>query len=456
MSTELTNLLFEEYTKILENGEFSDVEMLVGEEPNTKIFRLHSFVLKVCSPYFRSAFLDNWVRIENNIIKFQKPNISIEVFEILIKYIYSGKLELSNNDFRTNIALLIAADELCIDGLCTCVENYLFADKESLKLNIIFILYTANKFVRFTKLSQFCKEAFQEDPSLVLRADDFVTIEQECFIKFLTENNDSLKQIEVWDKLMEWAIARSNGLLPSDVTNWTIDDVTTFGTLIQPFIPLINFKKINRLDFLQKVKPFKSIFNDKFYIKIIEHYCFNYTSKLVNYIDSQIINLKDAKLISKWIKLMKQQNQEITYEFNLLVRGSRDGFDKDTFHECCDYKGPTVTIARVKYSNEILGGFNPHSWKHQKGYNKTNESFIFSLDKNNLWNSIFSKVINIKCATFNGPNYGPLFGSGKSDFEILYREKQGQCSKKSYEKAIKQSDEYFEIDDYEVFHVVYK
>src|SRR5947207_551553 len=81
----LPNLLLKKYTKILETGEFYDTEILVGEAPNNKIFRLHSFVLKVCSPYFRTAFSSNWVKVENNITKFQKPNISVKVFEILVK-----------------------------------------------------------------------------------------------------------------------------------------------------------------------------------------------------------------------------------------------------------------------------------------------------------------------------------------------------------------------------------
>lgn len=81
-----TDLLFREYTKVLETGEFSDTEILVGEEPNAKIFRLHSFILRIHSPYFRTALSKNdKVKIENNIIKFQKPNISVKVFEILIK-----------------------------------------------------------------------------------------------------------------------------------------------------------------------------------------------------------------------------------------------------------------------------------------------------------------------------------------------------------------------------------
>ncbi|CAB4440797.1 unnamed protein product [Rhizophagus irregularis] len=76
--------------------------------------------------------------------------------------------------------------------------------------------------------SVFCKEACQKDPTLVLRAGDFATIGQEYLIEFLTKNGDTLRQIEVWDKLMEWTIAKSNSKLPSDVTKWTNNNVTTF------------------------------------------------------------------------------------------------------------------------------------------------------------------------------------------------------------------------------------
>src|SRR6266498_2189578 len=74
-----TELLLKEYTKILESGEFSDMEILVGEEPNTKTFRLHSLVLKVRCPYFRTALSNDWIKRENGVIKFEKPNISVEI-----------------------------------------------------------------------------------------------------------------------------------------------------------------------------------------------------------------------------------------------------------------------------------------------------------------------------------------------------------------------------------------
>jgi len=77
--------LSKEYLKFLETGEFFDTEILIGKEPNTKSFRLHSLILKIRSPYFRTALSSDWIMIENGVIKFQKPNISVEVFDIIIR-----------------------------------------------------------------------------------------------------------------------------------------------------------------------------------------------------------------------------------------------------------------------------------------------------------------------------------------------------------------------------------
>lgn len=81
----MQSILFAEYTKILETGELSDIEITVGKEPNTKTYRLHSFILKVCSPYFRELLSKKQpIKIENG-IKIANKNISAKAFEILIK-----------------------------------------------------------------------------------------------------------------------------------------------------------------------------------------------------------------------------------------------------------------------------------------------------------------------------------------------------------------------------------
>ncbi|CAI2166302.1 7907_t:CDS:2 [Funneliformis geosporum] len=276
MSTDLLKIISKEYNDLLDTGEFSDVEILVGEEPNTKMLNLHSCILKLRSKYFRTLLTgsNRISKTKNNVIKLQKPGISVKIYEIIIKYIYCGVIDLASKNTRTNVMILIAANELGLTELCDHVEDYLLQDIKSLKQNFVLIQDVAYNFNHFKKLTKFYESTFQQDPSLIFRADDFTTIKHEILLDLLTKDKHSLKTIEIWDKLIEWSVVQSNGLLPSDATTWTVDNISTFGDLIQPFISHINFKVMNPSDFLRKIKPFKKIFDKDFYIEILEYYSF--------------------------------------------------------------------------------------------------------------------------------------------------------------------------------------
>jgi hypothetical protein len=71
-----------------------------------------------------------------------------------------------------------------------------------------------------------------------------------------------------------------------------------------------------------------------------------------------------------------------SYEFKLLFRGSRDGFNTKKFHKICDNQSRTVTVAKVEGSDEILGGYNPMVWKPNGSWGTTKDSFIFSFNDN--------------------------------------------------------------------------
>ena len=69
---------------MLNDADDHDTIIYVGENGNTKEFRAHSNMLRARSSYFKIALSSIWIK-RNNIIKFKKPNISVKVFEILIK-----------------------------------------------------------------------------------------------------------------------------------------------------------------------------------------------------------------------------------------------------------------------------------------------------------------------------------------------------------------------------------
>ncbi|CAG8471608.1 4177_t:CDS:2 [Rhizophagus irregularis] len=82
-----------------------------------------------------------------------------------------------------------------------------------------------------------------------LSSEDFYhLLESDALIHVLSEYNQRLNPIEVWDKLIEWAIGQSNEL-PKNTKEWTNNEMTIFGTIINPFITHINFEKISLTNF---------------------------------------------------------------------------------------------------------------------------------------------------------------------------------------------------------------
>ena len=152
----------------------------------------------------------------------------------------------------------------------------------------------------------------------------------------------------------------------------------------------------------------------------------------------------------------------LPYKFELLLRGSRDGFTPKKFHELCDNKRNTVTFIKVKRANEILGGYNPLKWETSYSlldcYGKTKDSFIFSFKiKNNLIkNAIISNVVDTNNAIgyyfSNGPQFGDdIVIQASSEFTNYKTVGYKKCY---YEKMIRDTESDLSIEDYEVFQII--
>src|SRR5207302_1356976 len=134
--------------------------------------------------------------------------------------------------------------------------------------------------------------------------------------------------------------------------------------------------------------------------------------------------------------------------------GSRDGFDPETFHKLCDNEPMTVSIVKVKGTNEILGGYNPLIWRSCKsGYLKTNDSFVFSFTFMNLKDVVLSRVKNPDTAIYLKKIYGPCFGN---DLTIIYDGTTCYYQQKFYEKQIRPIEGGFDLEEFEIFQIVKK
>ena len=132
-------------------------------------------------------------------------------------------------------------------------------------------------------------------------------------------------------------------------------------------------------------------------------------------IDSSILSQERDKetfkdKLSEWCK---------TSDFELLYRGTRDGFGSSDFHGTCDNRGKTIVLVK-NTSGHIFGGFASIPWESPSsgGGKQAPGSFIFTLtNMHGIQPTKFNlKDENCGCAVVHSTNYGPEFGN--YDFDI--------------------------------------
>ncbi|CAG8449787.1 10088_t:CDS:1, partial [Scutellospora calospora] len=175
---------------------------------------------------------------------------------------------------------------------------------------------------------------------------------------------------------------------------------------------------------------------------------------------SSIITFQHVAEISSWIDRRSTiyDTTELPYEFKLLLRGSMDGFEGETFHRLCDNIPGTVVIVKINKTNEILGGYNPLIWKvssNWTSYGETADSFVFSLKNGNLNESILSRVSDQSRAIgYGNISEGPSFSFNDLGMtQTNQKIKAWYCIKDSYNKPIRNEGGYFYVDEYEVFQI---
>ncbi|RIB15683.1 hypothetical protein C2G38_2247477 [Gigaspora rosea] len=92
---------------------------------------------------------------QGKVILFDKPNITPELFKILISYIYNGNIVLTGVKFSDIIFLLCGACDLQLKELCDYIEDKIVGQKD-LVIENIFLIYQIELF-EFAKLSALCK-----------------------------------------------------------------------------------------------------------------------------------------------------------------------------------------------------------------------------------------------------------------------------------------------------------
>ncbi|RIB28887.1 hypothetical protein C2G38_1336408 [Gigaspora rosea] len=287
----------------------------------------------------------------------------------------------------------------------------------------------------------------------------------------LCRDDLQMEEIKIWNLVIEWGISKNPGLA-SNPNSWSNENFLSLKTTLQNILPHIRYFQMSNDDINNNVQPYQQILEKDLWDDI--------TKKLMSadrQVSSKIlpprvilapllpirntepvINGVHAAEIASWVD-KKADTYSVTdnpYEFKLLLRGTRDGFTKDSFWRLCDKQTHLVVVMKVKGTDEILGGYNPIGWDKPIGYRfrkNCNASFIFSLKNGAIQNSILRKPEDaIGC----DKNYGPIFGIGDLSMKDNF-DQRIDCwnSQYSYEKRIRSDNGYssFSVEEYEIYQI---
>ncbi|RIB11995.1 hypothetical protein C2G38_2042211 [Gigaspora rosea] len=254
MVTKFFEQLSNNLNELLKNSDGYNVIIEVGQAPNNKTFKAHSIILNSRCSYFKDK-LDAVIYNDKNVKTIKQSNVSVKVFDIIIKYIYNGIISLEKVDAPIVFELLIASNEFGLEELVNHVQRFLLENHAFwLCLNFSRVYQASLK----SNLQQFCKNIIARYPGTVFDSNEFLNISEDILVFILLLDNLQMDEGKIWDNMIKWGIAQ-NPSLPSNLDQWTDDHFIILKKSLQNCLPLIRYFQMSGEDVFDKVRPYQKI-----------------------------------------------------------------------------------------------------------------------------------------------------------------------------------------------------
>ncbi|CAB4421472.1 unnamed protein product [Rhizophagus irregularis] len=292
---------------ILDDDEYCDITIEVGNDPYVKIFRSHIVILNYRSSYLRRILSTNKKKNDGTLVQIKLPNISPEIFQIILRYIYGGEPSLKNYDNLDIIKIMVAASELNLQELVIYTQSFLINYKADwMDQNFSLVYQTSFENDSFLELQKFCTDLMSKNPDKIFKSLDFSSIPEKILISLIQIDNLKMIEIKVWENVLKWGLAQ-NPELSSDPSNYSKDDFNSlkntlqlsFGKvsavsafiisffLQQPYlqqcIPFIRFYNLTSKEFSDNILPYKEILPEELFTDLLRNFLNLHPDSKVNH-----------------------------------------------------------------------------------------------------------------------------------------------------------------------------
>ncbi|RHZ88035.1 hypothetical protein Glove_26g184 [Diversispora epigaea] len=247
-----------------------DFNVIIDVENKEKSFTAHSSVLKYRSSYFRRELV-NIPLNEDNVKIITKSTISAQIFDVILKYIYGGIVNLENAETRFIFDLMLIANEFELEELTNYIETLLIDTKASwLKTYFSLIYNTIFSTNNFKKLEIYCNDIVVKYPNLIFDSSNFTSLQESALVSLLKRDDLQMKEVEIWDYVIKWGIAQ-NSTLPINRKEWTKENFITLKNTLQQCLLYIRYFHLSADEVLDSIKPYKKILDKQLWEDINQH-----------------------------------------------------------------------------------------------------------------------------------------------------------------------------------------
>ena len=88
MGDKFLTKLSQNLLEILDDEDYCDITIEVGNDPNVKVFRAHMVILNYRSPYLRRILSTNKKKNDGTLTHIKLPNILPEIFQMILRLVY--------------------------------------------------------------------------------------------------------------------------------------------------------------------------------------------------------------------------------------------------------------------------------------------------------------------------------------------------------------------------------
>lgn len=464
-STKLLDALLKDFEELQEDTESCDLEFVVG--PRQEAVQAHKLVVVCrCGAYKENK--SKWLKT-CEVVSVKLPNYDLEPVQTVIKYLYTGKMNLWDQDIFQVLSLcsefgLPALKEHCIEYLSGSLT---VADVCPMLTKMDTLLQGCTSEGIVSSLQEIVEKCFafiESNSKLVLQSDGFVDLSKESLIIVISSDKLALPEEDIWRAVMRWG--QHNACVKQTPPMWGQAEKARMKETLEGVLGHVRIMEINSEVFAKEVEPTGLL--------PMEMTLARYRQAAVSAKggvkehgrprSGTLESFPSSEILAGRIDLQMQLNEWCeapSAEWVLLYRGSRDGFQAKKFHSCCDDKGPTVIVVKTPSGN-VFGGFTDVSWcsRFKKGkFASSQKSFLFTLSNPSNTPPTKFEVKQTNYAINNHPSNGPIFGSG-ADLCIgndcnankdSYSQLPFSYGDSSVPAHLLTGEQYFIVEDYEVF-----